>query len=58
MKTGISSFLDSASGRPQTHQESGKESEKAGADTSGEPLLPLPLHLPQVQALLGPVDRP
>lgn len=44
MKTGSSSFLESASGRPQTHPESRKESEKAGADTSGEPP-PLPLLL-------------
>lgn len=54
MKSGSSSFLDSASGRPQTHPESRKESEKAGADTSGEPPLPLPLHLPQVQTPLRP----
>lgn len=43
MKTGSSSSLDRPAGTPQAHQESRKESEKAGADTSGEPPLPLPM---------------
>lgn len=58
MKTGSSSSLDSASGTPQAHLESRKENEKAGADTSGEPPLALLLHLPAIQALLGPAERP